>query len=460
MKNTTLVLSALAIGFILMSGVIDLNNLFDYENQSTPNYLSKDNTPLDNPITNAGATLGRVLFYDKSLSSDNTISCGSCHLQEFAFGDTALVSTGVNGLTGRHSMRLINPRYSEEVNAFWDERANSFEDQSTQPIQDHIEMGYSGTNGDGDFDDLITKLDGVDYYNTLFQLVYGDTLISEERIQKAIAQFIRSIESYDSKFDIGRAQVTNNTTDFPNFTAQENEGKSLFFTHPPAGGAGCDRCHGGTEFSMIADCNNNGVLGVANDTSATDTTVTKAPTLRDLVNPQGLVNGPFMHNGSLATLTDVVNHYNDLVEVPNSNLDFRLAGPMHDLSLTQGQIDAITAFLNTLTGDAVYTAEQWSDPFDAQGNISISEITAVAEKISNSFFVELYPNPTQDRLNIRLAEGNYQLSIYDINGKLVKSTFINGNYTADISELPSGIFVVDIMNKETKTSEIKRISKR
>jgi len=142
---------------------IDFDNLPDYANQTIPNYITRDNMPFDNPITDEGAVLGRVLFYDTSLSVDNTVACASCHKQEFAFSDDNDVSEGVAGVTGRHSMRLINARFSTESMFFWDERANSLEDQATQPIQDHVEMGFSGENGDPSFDDLIEKLEGIEY---------------------------------------------------------------------------------------------------------------------------------------------------------------------------------------------------------------------------------------------------------------------------------------------------------
>ena len=101
MKKYLLILSLLAAIVLLPSMTLDLENLLNYANQSTPTYITKDNTGT-NLITDEGATLGRVLFYDKKLSSDNTISCSSCHHQAFAFGDTSLVSVGVNGVTGRH----------------------------------------------------------------------------------------------------------------------------------------------------------------------------------------------------------------------------------------------------------------------------------------------------------------------------------------------------------------------
>ena len=128
---------------------IDPTSLENYTNQARPAYLNpnKDNTGT-NAITNTKATIGRVLFYDKNLSIDNTISCGSCHKQEFAFSDTAIASKGVaGGLTARHSMRLINSRFAVERKFFWDERAATLEAQTTMPIQDHAEMGFSGQNG-------------------------------------------------------------------------------------------------------------------------------------------------------------------------------------------------------------------------------------------------------------------------------------------------------------------------
>jgi len=461
MKNKFTLIFIAIFSITLMSSIVDLNNLFNYENQDTPTYIFKDNASQDNLITDAGAALGRVLFYDKNLSINNTIACASCHLQEFAFGDTAVVSTGVNGVTGRHSMRLVNARFSDETNAFWDERASSFEDQATQPIQDHVEMGYSGENGDPGFDTLIDKLETIDYYQVLFEFVFGDSEITEARIQKAIAQFIRSMESFDSKFDEGRAQVNNNTSNFPNFTTQENEGKDLFFTPPPLGGAGCFRCHGSAEFSLIPNCNNNGVIGVANDPSAIDLTNTKSPSLRNLVNPAGMVNGPFMHDGSLATLQDVLDHYNNLEEVPeNTNLDFRLAGPMHDLDLTQYEMDAIIAFLHTLTGVEIYTAEKWSNPFDDQGNITVVPLEPNSTiNLGNSFHVELFPNPTADKLTIRLKERVYQLSILDMNGVKVKSLLIQENHVEDLSHLPKGVFIFQIFDLYTQKIYSKKVIK-
>lgn len=263
-KSIIISITTFGLGMLLFSaGVINLNSLFNYANQPVPNYITKDNTPTNNSIDNKIATLGRVLFYDKNLSLNNTIACASCHKQEFAFGDTAVLSVGYEGgLTGRHTMRLVNTRFGTEMKFFWDERAANLETQTTMPIQDHVEMGFSGTNGQPSFDSLVNKLSAISYYQILFNFAYGSFQITEYRVQRALAQFIRSMQSFDSKFDIGRAQVPNLNVNFPNFTPLENQGKTIFLT-PPPNGAGCQGCHRAPEFDIDPNSLNNGVIGIA-----------------------------------------------------------------------------------------------------------------------------------------------------------------------------------------------------
>lgn len=344
---------------------IDFDNLENYENQVIPNYITKDNTNGNN-ITDEKATLGRILFYDKNLSTNNMISCASCHQQQHAFSDVADVSSGVNGVTGRHSMRLVNSRFADEVRFFWDERALTLEDQVTQPIQDHAEMGFSGENGAEDFDGLISKLDDTEYYPAIFEYIYGNTTITEDRIKESLAQFVRSIQSFDSKYDVGRAQVANEGQPFPNFTDEENQGKTIFLMPPNQGGAGCAGCHRAPEFDIDPQSLNNGVFGVFGNTG-TDFDVTRSPSLRDVVKQDGSLNGAFMHDSSLNSLAAVVAHYNSIDPTGITNLDPRLQGPPggngQQLNLTQAEIDALVAFLETLSGSDVYTNSKWSDPF-------------------------------------------------------------------------------------------------
>ena len=356
-------------------GRIDLDNLENYANQPVPNYITKLNTG-GNPITDEGATLGRVLFYDTALSFDNTISCASCHLQSHGFSDPDVVSTGVEGgVTGRHSMRLINTQFADETNFFWDERADSHEDQESQPLADPNEHGFNGENGRPDLNELFAKLEAIDYYQELFNFVYGDTEVTEERLQMALAQFVKSIQSFDSKFDEGRAQVNNQRDNFPNFTADENAGKALFIDAPNDGGAGCQGCHRAPEFDIRPGSDHNGVVGVAGSNTELDFTNTRSPSLRDLAAPDGTPNGPFMHDGSLATLMDVVEHYNEIIAPTDAQdrqtflntIDNRLRpnGNLQNLNLTDTQKNQLVAYLRTLTGSSIYTDAKLSDPFTA-----------------------------------------------------------------------------------------------
>ena len=354
------------------TGKIDLNNLSNYANQTKPAYITKDNTA-GTPITDKGATLGRVLFYDKNLSSNNTISCASCHIQANAFGDDTDASDGVNGTTTRHAMRLVNSRFSNERKFFWDERAATLELQSSEPIKNHIEMGFSGTSGDGSISNLITKLQGIGYYKELFKYVYGSEEITESKLQLALAQFIRSIQSFDSKYDTGRSAVQNDNQAFPNFTAQENQGKTLFLTPPvfdgsgvrTSGGFGCAACHAAPEFDIDPNTKNNGIIGMLNNTGI-DITNTRAPSLRDLVNANGIPNGPMMHTGGLVTLQNVIGHYGSInLAARNTNLDPRLApnGFGQQLNFQPGEVNALIAFIKTLTRNNVYSDPKWSSPF-------------------------------------------------------------------------------------------------
>lgn len=352
---------------------VDLNNLANYANQTIPSYITKDNSAL-NLISNKIATLGRVLFYDKKLSANNTVSCSTCHKQEVAFGDNTIASTGVNGTTGRHSMRLINTRFASESKFFWDERAASLEIQTTMPIKDHGEMGFSGSNGDLSFNDLIVKLSAVEYYKELFQFAFDSEEITETKIQIALAQFIRSIQSFDSKYDVGRASAPNDGAPFSNFTAQENQGKNLFLTPPQfnangsriAGGLGCAGCHRAPEFDIDPNSRNNGIIGTISG-NGIDITNTRAPSLRDLVRVDGTTNGQMMHTGVITTLQAAIGHYGTINIAPgNTNLDPRLrpGGNGQQLNLTGAEVNAVIAFLRTLSGTDVYTNAKWSNPFN------------------------------------------------------------------------------------------------
>jgi len=364
-------------------GVIDLGALPNYVKQVLPNYAWPDNTPWGpepyaffNPMTDTGATLGRLLFYDKRLSRNNTVSCSSCHQQTHGFTTPDIAGTGVAGTTKRHPMRLVNLRFRSEPTYFFDSRARTLEDVVTQPIHSALELGFSGTNGDPSFADLTAKLSALPEYQLLFKTAFGSPGIDELRIQKALSQFIRSIQSFDSKYDVGLTTTTQGPNGFPNFTDSENRGKQLFLGTfgSPNGGANCFMCHGPSTFfnSRSVTSGNNGVIGVIG--GGIDLTVVNSPTLRDMVNPSGQLNGPLMHDGSFTSLAQVIDHYN--APPPNPKLGWDLlAWPSkqspQNLNLTAQERLDLEAFLRTLSGQNLYTDPKWSNPFRPDGTITV-----------------------------------------------------------------------------------------
>ena len=319
--------------------------------------LDQDNTPENNPITNAGATLGRVLFYDANLSANGTIACASCHKAEFGFSDDRVLSRGFeDGETGRHAMSLTNARFYAPGMFFWDQRAATLEEQVLMPFQDPIEMGMT-------LDSLIAAVEAQDYYPLLFEKAFGDCAVTPERISKALAQFVRSLVSYRSPYDIGRAQVELAKDDFPNFTDEENLGKRIFMSTPKTGnGGGCAVCHQGETMSASA-ANNNGLdADWEQDTGYGEVTgrpedmgMFKVPSLRNVA-----VRARFMHDGRFSTLREVVDHYGDGVQF-NPNLGIPLSKDRLNLSDTDRQ--ALVAFLKTLTDEDMLYDPKFASPF-------------------------------------------------------------------------------------------------
>lgn len=459
MKISNSHIAVISFSVLVCLSFVNLDSPDNYSAQGKPAYIQKDNTPATNPITNKGATLGRVLFYDKQLSANNSLACAGCHLQQFAFGDTAALSKGhLGGLTTRHAMRLVNARFGVEQKFFWNERANSLEDQTTHPLKDAVEMGWSGTGGQGNIDSLIKKMNSISYYKKLFPLIFGDSVITESKIQFALAQFIRSIQSFDSKFDQGLAQTNNIAVAFPNFSPQENQGKALFLAPPNAGGAGCQGCHAAPEFDIDPNTNNNGVIAVAGSSTAIDLLNTRAPSLRNIFNSSGQLNGPLMHNANFKTIAAVINHYNAVPQNPqNTNLDVRLQGPGSNLNLNQNQKDALAAFLQTLSGSAVYNDPKWSDPFDGTGLLTI--IAGINENKDNqNLEFSIHPSLVNEALYVSLPnEGRYRVRVISLQGEVVLTQELSGTTQLDLSSIEAGSYFVEVLDTGTQLYAAKRI---
>lgn len=319
--------------------------------------LGQDNTPASNPVVNAGALLGRVLFYDKRLSFNQTISCSSCHQAEHGFSDPKPFSVGFNGgLTGRNSMGLANARWYQRRAFFWDERAATLEDQVLQPIQNSVEMGMT-------LAELVTRLSAEPYYATLFTDAFGTATVTSDRISRALAQFVRSIISTQTKYDVGT------TRGFTNFTTEENLGRQIF--NGQGSNATCSACHGTDNFVPGNTINNNGLENPYVDKGvgaisgrAQDEGLFKVPSLRNIA-----LTAPYMHDGRFATLEEVVEHYNSGV-VNHPNLSPPLRNPQNQgggprrLNLTAAQKAALVAFMRTLTDTSVTTDAKFQDPFN------------------------------------------------------------------------------------------------
>jgi cytochrome c peroxidase len=305
-----------------------------------------DNTPSSNPITNAGAELGRVLFYDRRLSANDGISCASCHQQHTGFSDPERLSRGfAGGSTARHSMSLVNARFYRRGRFFWDERAATLEAQVLQPIEDPVEMSMP-------LEDLVLKLQATAFYAPLFNAAFGSPEITSERVARALAQFTRSLVSFGSRFDESFAGAAQPNLEL--LTTQEAQGFLLF--GDPA--VGCARCHG-THAHIAGDVFNTGLDATITDVGAGNGRF-KVPSLRNVA-----VRGRFMHDGRFTALQEVVEHYDSGVR-NNPGLDPGLRAPggqPRRLNLTQAQKDAIVAFLHTLT-DARFLADpRFTDPF-------------------------------------------------------------------------------------------------
>tara|TARA_Y100000782_G_C10189272_1_gene269376 strand:+ start:9077 stop:10147 length:1071 start_codon:yes stop_codon:yes gene_type:complete len=304
--------------------------------------------PVDNPMTLEGVALGRKLFYDPILSGDNSQSCASCHNQSYAFTDHGnALSTGINGNEGvRNAMALVNLGWGDFF--FWDGRKGSLEDQALEPVTNEIEMHETWPNA-------IEKLVNDAEYVALFKAAFGEVTIDSLLAAKAIAQFERTLISGNSRFDKKqRGELS--------FTAQERLGESVFFTEK----GDCFHCHGTVLFTDLIFHNNGlqetiedpGLGGYTGD--ASDMGLMRTPTLRNIA-----LTAPYMHDGRLNTLEEVVEFYNSGVHQNSPNVDVLMQKANRvdgQLNLTQDEQEALLAFLHTLTDSTFITEDAFSAP--------------------------------------------------------------------------------------------------
>ena len=333
---------------------------FQYQ-KPLPTYLSTLSPKGQSLITDEGAALGRVLFYDLKLSKNGLVSCASCHSQALGFDDPTKFSIGFEGkITRRHAMGLANGRFNKSGRFFWDERAATLEEQVLQPFFDPIEMGLK-------VGELTAKIRAIDYYAPLFETVFGKSDITKERVAQALSQFVRSMVSDQSPYDIERRKHAAAEQPFSGFTELENRGKFLFLNPVSAGGAACGGCHESDAFIMHGP-RNNGLDAVSTEDKGwgevsgkgEDYGKFRAASLKNIA-----LRAPYMHDGRFTTLAGVVDHYTSGVQ-PHANLDPLLRnsdGAPRRLKLSRKDKLALLAFLGTLSDPKFISDPRFSNPF-------------------------------------------------------------------------------------------------
>jgi cytochrome c peroxidase len=286
--------------------------------------------PDSNPLTPEKASLGRKLFFDPILSRDRSVSCAVCHIPELGFTDDKPVAIGIEGRKGtRRTPRLVNRGYARTF--FWDGRAASLEEQVIEPVRNPLEMDIS-------IEEVITRLKGNPEYSAGFSEVFG-RLPDVEALQHALASYIRTVLSGNSPYDRYIAGEPDA------LTPAERRGLDIF-----RGKGNCAVCHLGPNLTdeqfhntgagwKEAGLEDKGRAMVTGDPA--DSGAFKTPTLREIAS-----TGPYMHDGSLATLEDVIEFYDKGGE-PNPGLDSEI----QRLDLTAQEKSDLLAFLKSLSGE-------------------------------------------------------------------------------------------------------------
>ena len=313
--------------------------------------------PNDSPLTVQKVKLGRMLFYETIMSKNDSMSCATCHLQEFAFSDTSRFSIGVEGLPGgRQAMAIFNMGWNSNE-FFWDGRAHLLRDQSLKPIQDPLEMNETLEN-------VIAKLSAEQSYKDQFMRAFGIEDITSEKMSLAMESFMLTIISKATKHDQYLASETT-------LSESEERGMNLFFTEynpffPDQSGADCAHCHGGANFENDLYMNNgldtdaemvdDGRMIVTMDPM--DRAKFKVPSLRNIE-----LTPPYMHDGRFNTLEEVVGHYNEGLQT-STTIDPALEATIGTgLLLSEQDIIDLVNFLKTLTDDDMINNEEYSNPF-------------------------------------------------------------------------------------------------
>jgi cytochrome c peroxidase len=306
------------------------------------------------PVTPERVRLGRWLFYDRRLSGDGTVACATCHRPEYAFSEPTPVSSGIRGQKGkRKAPTFINMAVTLYPHFFWDGRAGSLEDQALGPIANPIEMGSSHQS-------MIATLQKVQGYRPYFKEAFGSDDITKERVAQALADYERTRMSGNSPYDRWRYNKDEQAV-----SQQVKDGYELFF-----GKARCNQCHLGNNFTdsnfhnlgvgwdpVTKTFSDEGRYTVTRGTldegfGESDRGRFKTPTLREVTR-----HAPYMHDGSVATLREVMELYNR-----GGNKNPYLDPKIEPLHLTPAEMDALVAMMKALEGEGYQDTAPTSFP--------------------------------------------------------------------------------------------------
>lgn len=428
---------------------------FDYESVTFPDHLLANSIMEDtleigydsggvdttsfNGITDEKATLGRVLFYDEKLSALENISCGTCHDQSLSFTENKDFSEGISSLTKRNSMHLNDLAWTNNGGFSWDMEITNLHEMIVLPLTDENEIGANMI-------EIADKLANTSYYPSLFEDAFGSNHIDEERIVDALAQFINSMTTFESRFDKG---VENN---FVEFTSAELRGKEIFSFH-------CTGCHvQGSELGFFGfppdiEVNpleffpfifNNGLPHDEDDAGAGEweeslSDLFKIPTLRNIE-----LTAPYMHDGRFSSLEEVVEHYSEGFESNEWDAGFI---PLGGFGFSDREKDDLITFLRTLTDNTFITEVKWSDPFE----------NAVINSTKNTGFenIILKPNPMSERAVIEFDNTDANMvsvNILSSDGKLIKHDRTTGSaYYLYKEDFGQGMYYVELIMDDKKS---------
>ncbi len=422
---------------------------------------------LGNGIDNNMATLGRVLFYDKNLSKNKEVSCGTCHKQEFGFADKVAANAGFNQqLNTRNAISIADLDYTPYTSLFWDDRESELTHMLTLPFVNPDEMGFNN------FQELINEIQLHDYYPALFEFAFdGDDSVTKERIGEALSHFTRAMAAVNTKLDIAVSGLTGNVNDgfnndLPGFTASENLGRKVFQQD-------CQNCHSSVMTAKTyTPVQNTGIFNTPHNTGLDEFTTDpgvgapelgngstfdgmfKTPTLKNVE-----FSGPYMHDGRFETLEEVVDFYSEgLKNHPNSafNLNsptnqeyYSNTPPLPDsqegFDFTDLEKAGLVDFLKTLTDYTLLEDPKFSDPFIEEGSVGIPTL--------DELNVATFPNPSTDLVNIQLNDSfdeNVTVSIYNLSGQLVRTQNASGKLVQiEKGALTNGNYLIRISDGET-----------